>query len=177
MTSLNAFEEFSTCSKLLKSVSKELKCADNEVVEKAASVMAENKELRKNVEKLKKQNMEAVLEGAIDNIGGSPFIVEYMVESSIKELKDGLDFIKSKLPDKVIALFSAADDQPTYAAYVPKQIASKIRAQEIIQFISAFMGGKGGGSPELAQGGGGDINKVHSLKHELVNFISNKLGA
>ncbi len=176
VTSLNAYEEFNACSKLLRSVSKELKCAENEIAEKAASLMAENKELRKSVEKLKKENTEVVLGDAIDTVGDKLFVVEHMVESNIKELKDGLDFIKSKLPQKVVALFSVVDNQPAYAAYVPKQMTSKIKAQEIIQFIALFTGGKGGGSPELAQGGGGDANKVPSLKHELVNFISNKLG-
>lgn len=177
VTSTNAYEEFNNCSKLLKNVSKELKCAEGEVAEKAALLMNENKDLRKNVEKLKKANTEIVLEDAIENTGDKQMIVEHMVESGIKELKDGLDFIKSKMPDKVVALFSVADNQPTYAAYVPKQLNSKIKANEIVVFISTFTGGKGGGSPEMAQGGGGDVNKVHTLKHELVNFITNKLGA
>jgi alanyl-tRNA synthetase len=177
VTSTNAYEEFNNCSKLLKNVSKELKCAEGEIVEKAAQLMAENKDLRKNVEKLKKANTEIVLEDAIENTGNNPMVVEHMVETSIKELKDGLDFIKAKLPDKVVVLFSVSDNQPTYAAYVPKQLNSKIKANEIVVFISTFTGGKGGGSPEMAQGGGGDVNKVHALKHELVNFITNKLGA
>ena len=177
VTSTNVYDEFNTCSKLLKNVSKELKCAEAEVAEKAAMLFAENRVVKKESEKLKRGKAEVILKEAVEKSKNEPMVVEFLDENSIKDLKDNIDFIKAKAPDKVVALFSISEEQPTFIAYVPKELVTKIKAQEILTVITSVIGGKGGGSPQMAQGGGGDVNKVPALKKELVKFISNKLGA
>ena len=176
VTSFNVYDELNSSSKLLKNVSKELKCAEAEVVEKATMLFTENKNVKKESDKLKRGSAELVLKEAVEKATNKSMIVEFIDGCSIKDLKDNTDFIKSKAVDKVIALFSISEDQPTFIAYVPKELTVKIKAQDILSVITATIGGKGGGSPQMAQGGGGDINKISALKEELVKFISSKLG-
>ena len=180
VTSLNAYDEFNSSSKILKSVSRELKCAENELVEKATMLLTENKALRKDIEKVRSDSAKGSLDTAVSEavkLAGVNTIVSFVEGSSVKNLKDHVDYIKSKAQDTITVLFSVADEQPAYVAYVPKAITSKIRANEILSQMSLVIGGKGGGSPEYAQGGGGDAVKVKTIKDEVIKFISGKLGA
>ena len=81
----------------------------------------------------------------------------------VAEVKDGdgkllqaiSDALKSKF-DGPIFLAGASDGRVALIASVPKEMTSKIQANKLIQEIAPIVGGKGGGRPENAQGGGTD---------------------
>src|SRR5207245_220348 len=59
-----------------------------------------------------------------------------------------------------IVLAGAKENTVALVAVVPKQLTSKFQANKIIQQVAPIVGGKGGGRPENAQGGGTDANKI-----------------
>jgi alanyl-tRNA synthetase len=59
-----------------------------------------------------------------------------------------------------ILLVGAAQGSVALVASVPKELTSKFQANKIIQEIAPIVGGKGGGRPENAQGGGTDTSKI-----------------
>ncbi len=177
VTSFNAYEELNGCSKLVKNVSKELKCAEAEVVEKAIMLIAEHRDTKKEIEKLQIENIEFVLKEAIEEAANKQMVVHFINGASIKELKICTDILRSRAPEKVAVIFSLRDGQATYSAFVPKQLTSKVSARDIVSLIASTTGGKGGGSPEMAQGAGGTIKDTEELKKEIIKSISSKLGA
>jgi len=62
--------------------------------------------------------------------------------------------------DGPIVLAGAKDDNVAIVAVVPKPLTAKLQANKIIQQLAPIVGGKGGGRPENAQGGGTDGNKI-----------------
>jgi len=176
VTSFNAYEELNSYSKLVKNVGKELKCAEAEVAEKAAMLFTENKNIKKENDKLKRGSAEVILKEAIEKAADKPMIIAFIDGSSVKDLKNGIDFVKSKSPEKIVTLVSLYEGLPSFIAYVPKELTSKIKAMDILSVIVGIVGGNGGGNPEMAQGAGKDASKVGLLKNELIKFISSKLG-
>src|SRR5439155_1686645 len=69
------------------------------------------------------------------------------------------DAMKQKF-DGPIVLAATKDGNVALVAVVPKQLTSKFQANKIIQQIAPIVGGKGGGRPESAQGGGADADKI-----------------
>jgi alanyl-tRNA synthetase len=60
----------------------------------------------------------------------------------------------------VIVLGSSANDAVALVAAVPPELTSKIQAGKIIQAIAPLVGGKGGGRPDNARGGGKEVAKL-----------------
>ena len=87
------------------------------------------------------------------------FCVAEVENSDSKLLQAVADALKTKF-DGPIFLTGARDGRVALVASVPKALTSKFQANKIIQEISPIIGGKGGGRPENAQGGGTDPSKI-----------------
>jgi alanyl-tRNA synthetase len=71
------------------------------------------------------------------------------------------DRLRDKLQSGVIVLASEIDNQPALLAMVTKDLVGRgLSAGKLIQEIAPIVGGRGGGRPELAQGGGSDLSKL-----------------
>ena len=74
--------------------------------------------------------------------------------------------------DGPIVLAGAKEGRVGIVALVPKVLTAKIQANKIIQMLAPIVGGKGGGRPENAQGGGADANKIDNLLTEARRLLS-----
>ena len=85
--------------------------------------------------------------------------------------------LKSENPNAVVVLGTNTDDgQVQFIAAVSDSLIQRgINAGEIIRNISALTGGKGGGRPNMAQGGGKDINKAQEALDAAVKMVREKL--
>jgi alanyl-tRNA synthetase len=88
-----------------------------------------------------------------------------------KLLQAVADALKQKF-DGPIVLAGAQDGNVTLVVIVPKAMTSKFQANKIIQQIAPIVGGKGGGRPESAQGGGTDPAKIDSLLAEARRLLA-----
>ena len=73
-----------------------------------------------------------------------------------KALRDAMDRLKQQLGDAVIVLAGAQDGKAALVAGVNGSAMGKVKAGELLSHIASQIGGKGGGRPDLAQGGGED---------------------
>jgi alanyl-tRNA synthetase len=79
--------------------------------------------------------------------------------------------LKTKF-DGPIVLAGAKEGNAAVVAVVPKNLTSKFQANKIIQQIAPIVGGKGGGRPENAQGGGADTSKIDEALAEARRLLS-----
>jgi alanyl-tRNA synthetase len=87
------------------------------------------------------------------------FCVAEVPDADAKLLGAVADALKSKFNGPIF-LAGAANGRVALIAVVPKELTSKFQANKIIQEVAPIVGGKGGGRPENAQGGGTDPTKV-----------------
>jgi alanyl-tRNA synthetase len=73
-----------------------------------------------------------------------------------KALRDAVDRLKQQLGDAVVLLAGASDGKAALVAGVSGAALGKVKAGELLAHVAAQIGGKGGGRPDLAQGGGDD---------------------
>jgi alanyl-tRNA synthetase len=82
-----------------------------------------------------------------------------------------VDALKTKFNGPIV-LAGAADGRVALIAAVPKKLTSKFQANDIIQKIAPIVGGKGGGRPESAQGGGPDVGEIDKALAEAQKLLA-----
>jgi alanyl-tRNA synthetase len=95
----------------------------------------------------------------LETHGGKSFCVAEIKDGDGKLLQAISDVLKSKFKGPIF-LGGAVDGRVSLVATVPKEMTAKIQANKLIQEIAPIVGGKGGGRPENAQGGGTDSSKM-----------------
>jgi alanyl-tRNA synthetase len=102
---------------------------------------------------------------------GQKICVASVPNADAKLLQAVADALKQKF-DGPIVLAGAKDGNVALVAVVPKQLTSKFQANRIIQQIAPIVGGKGGGRPENAQGGGTDADKIDKALAEAKRLLT-----
>jgi alanyl-tRNA synthetase/REP element-mobilizing transposase RayT len=102
---------------------------------------------------------------------GKNFCVAKVADSDAKLLQAVADALKQKFHGPII-LVGARDGNVALVASIPKELTSKFQANKIIQQIAPIVGGKGGGRPESAQGGGTDPGKIDIALGEARRLLS-----
>ncbi len=99
------------------------------------------------------------------------FCVAELPNADVKLLQAVVDALKPKF-NCPIFLVSAANGSVAFVASVPKEMTSKFQANKIIREIAPIVGGKGGGRPESAQGGGADPSKIGEALAKAKELLS-----
>ncbi len=129
----------------------------NDLAAKAGRIEAEKRELEKELGALKSKLASAAgndLLARVKVINGVNVLAEKLDGADAKTLRDTLDQVKSKLGSAVILLAAVDGDKVMLIAGVTKDLTERYKAGELLSRAAAAVGGKGGGRPDMAQGGG-----------------------
>jgi alanyl-tRNA synthetase len=124
--------------------------------------LANQKELEKALKAARSKEAAAQakdLTAKAESLGGVPFLFANLGAVDGDHLQAVLDALKSTF-EGVTVLAGSANNAVSLAASVSPAFTSKIQAGKIIQTIAPLVGGKGGGKPDMARGGGKDISKI-----------------
>ncbi|WP_202840243.1 alanine--tRNA ligase [Luteimonas saliphila] len=94
-----------------------------------------------------------------------------------KALRDAMDRLRQQLGDAVIVLAGASDGRAALVAGVSGAAAGRVGAGELVAFVAGRIGGKGGGRPDMAQGGGPDGPGLQDALAEVPSWAAAKLGS
>jgi alanyl-tRNA synthetase len=87
------------------------------------------------------------------------------------------DFLRDKDPAVVAVLSSVNGEKVTFLAVCGKDAVAKgIKAGDLVKLVSGICGGKGGGKPDSAMGGGTDVLKVDDALAAVDNYVAEKIG-
>ena len=92
-----------------------------------------------------------------------------------KSLLATLDQLKSKLGTAAVLLATTDEKGVALVAGVTKDATDRIKAGDIIKEMSSRLGGKGGGRPDMAQGGGTDVAALPGVLDDFALFVGSKL--
>ncbi|HEY6111152.1 MAG TPA: alanine--tRNA ligase-related protein, partial [Chthoniobacterales bacterium] len=99
------------------------------------------------------------------------FCVAKIDDADAKLLQAVADALKTKIAGPIV-LAGARDASVGLVAYIPASLTTKFHANKIIQEIAPIVGGKGGGRPEHAQGGGTDATKIDKALEKARELLS-----
>ena len=151
-----------------------------DLIAKAKGFTAELKEARQSVERMKEKILHSDVERflyASKNIGGIKVITTTRTDLEAGDLRKLGDFLRDKDPDTVAVLATATESKVTFVAVCGKNAVAKgIRAGDLVRAVSAVTGGKGGGKPDSAMGGGSEVLKIDDALAIVDDFVAEKLG-
>ena len=156
------------------------KTAPNTILERMEQQANEMKELRQALEKFKAEaslgEARQVMASA-KTVGGLHVITGTRQNLDANALRAMGDFMRDKDPSVVAVLASINGEKVSFLAVCGKEaVARGIKAGELVKSVSAVCGGKGGGKPDSAMGGGTDLLKVDDALATVDDFVVAKLG-
>ena len=156
------------------------KAAPSELLERLEQQAGEMKQLRQALEKFKS---EASLGEAKQFLAAAKTVKGLHVLTGTRHGLDANamrkmgDFLRDKDPAVVGVLASIAEDKITFLAVCGKTAVEKgVKAGDLVKLVSGICGGKGGGKPDSAMGGGSNLLKVDDALAAVDDFVSEKLG-
>ncbi|WP_293000665.1 alanine--tRNA ligase [Nevskia sp.] len=157
-----------------------LRVPPSEVGTRIVAVLDGQKALEKELAQLKSR----LAASAGDELAGQAKLVHGVkVLSTIVEGVDGgelrglLDQLKNKLGSGVVLLGVAAGGKVSLIAGVTADLTARVKAGELLAFAAAQVGGKGGGRPDMAQGGGTQPENLPAAIASALGWIEQKLAS
>ena len=179
-TGKDTLEEMRRSRGMLTRAAQFFKSAPETLVERLEQQAAEMKTLRQALEKFKSEasmgEAKQILASA-KTVGGLHIITGTRQGVDAAALRVMGDFLRDKDPAVVGVLASIQGEKVTFLAVCGKDaVARGIKAGDLVKSVSAVCGGKGGGKPDSAMGGGTDLLKVDDALATVDDFVSSKLG-
>ena len=172
--------EMETVNRRMYAAAEVLHAKPTDLIAKAKGFTAELKEARQNVERMKEKILHSDVDRflyASKNIGGIKVITTTRTDLEAGDLRKLGDFLRDKDPDTVAVLATATESKVTFVAVCGKNaVARGIRAGDLVRAVSAVTGGKGGGKPDSAMGGGSEVLKIDDALAIVDDFVAEKLG-
>ena len=135
---------------------------------------AKSRQLEKALEQMKAKLAAAKgsdLIGSAVDVKGIKVLAAQLEGVEPKALRDTIDQLKNKLGSGVVVLATVADGKIALAAGVTKDLVSQVKAGDIIKDLTTKIGGKGGGRPDFAQGGGVDQQALPAALESVTTLV------
>ena len=155
-----------------------LKVKPVDLTDKAGQMMAEARELRQTIEKLKAKEFVSEADQFLLNaktVKGLKVVSFSRNGLSADDMRKMGDFLRDKDSSVVALLASVNEEKITFLAVCGKDaVARGIKAGDIIKTLAPICGGKGGGKPDSAMGGGSDLLKLDDALAALDDYVNEK---
>lgn len=169
---LNAAEE------QVKEAAQLVKGNRDNLIDKLSAVLERNRQLEKQLEQLQAKAASAAgddLSNAAVEVKGAKVLAARLDGQDGKALLTLVDQLKNKLGHAVILLGSEHEGKVVLVAGVTKDLSSQLKAGDLMKQAAAAVGGKGGGRPDMAQGGGVDVAALDQALALAVPFAEQGL--
>ena len=178
VTGATAFAYLNGAEEQLKEAAALVKGSRDNLLDKLAAVLDRNRQLEKELEQLKAKAASAAgsdLAGSAVDIKGVKTLSARIDGLDGKGLLALVDQLKNKLGSAVILLGGVQDDKVVLVAGVTQDLTAKLKAGDLMKQAAAAVGGKGGGRPDMAQGGGVDAAALDAALALIGPFVEQGL--
>ncbi|WP_325435692.1 alanine--tRNA ligase [Pseudomonas nitroreducens] len=155
-----------------------VKGSRDNLLDKLSGLIERNRQLEKELEQLKAKAASAAgddLAGSAVDVGGVKVLSSRLDGLDGKALLALVDQLKNKLGSGVILLGGVFEEKVVLVAGVTQDLTAKLKAGDLMRQAAAAVGGKGGGRPDMAQGGGVDAGKLDEALALAVTFVEQGL--
>lgn len=179
ITGAKALALFDQVEALVDTAGRSLKANRDTLIEKLDALVAQHRKLEKDLAVLKTKLATAgsgdVLSQAVD-IAGIKVLALNLEGADAKSLRETADQFKNKLGSAVVLLAAVEDDKVALIAGVTQDLTAKIKAGDLMAYVAGQLGGKGGGRPDMAQGGGTNLAGLDAALASVVPWVNAQLG-
>lgn len=151
-----------------------------DVVDRLRTLFERQRKLERELEALKAKAANSALDGLLAqaaDVGGVRVLAGRLDGLDAKGLREAVDVAKQRLGDAVVVLATGADGKVSLIAGVSGAALDQVKAGDVLGHVARQIGGKGGGRPDLAQGGGEDSPRVAEALAGVAGWVAERLGA
>lgn len=174
VTGVAAIEFIQKEEKKLAELASLLKCSNNDLTKRAQQLLEHNRELERQISKIKQQqasNQFADLGNKAVAVNQINVLATQLDDVDSQLLRNTLDQLKQSLGESAIVLASVTGDKIQLVASVSKSLLKQFNATELLNHVAKQVGGKGGGRPDLAQGGGTNIAALPAALDSVAAWV------
>ena len=174
LTGIEAIRRMQTDARLLSEIAGTLNTGVSDVPGKLDQLIKNNRALEKQISELKTElvtGSNGAEDSPVQRIGDIQLFVSRHEGIASKDMRRVMDRMKQRIDSGVVVLGSNSDGKAALICSVSDDLVDRVQAGTIIREISPLVGGKGGGKPNLAQGGGSDGDKLDDALEAVVDVI------
>lgn len=163
---------------LVQQLAATLKCAPDQLVDRAQQSQQRIRELEKNLEQANSKlasSKGSDLAASAQTVNGVNVLSAELEGADAKTLRSTMDQLKDKLGSAVIVLAAKDGAKVQIAAGVTKDTLGKIKAGDLVNHVAGQVGGKGGGKPDMAMAGGSQPEHLAAALATVVPWVTERL--
>jgi len=161
---------------ILNEIQSQFNCSINDIIKKTKKMVSENKELKKQLEKLEMDHIKKTVDKLIKNAKLIDKIKIVAGEVKVKDnqqLRQSADYLKNKINQGIGILGANIDDKASLICIVTPNLQKQFHAGKIVNKVAELIGGKGGGRPDMAMAGGKDVGKIKDAIAKVPEIVKN----
>jgi alanyl-tRNA synthetase len=178
ITGEGALRRFQEAQAQLARVAGIVRSSEAELTEHVEKLLAKGKALEQELQQLKTkmaQSQAGDLESQAREIKGVKVLAARVDGFDRAQLRTLVDSLRNKWKTAVVVLAAAVDSDIAIVSGVTKDLTSKVQAGKLVQQIALGTGGKGGGRPDMAEGGGKDVSALAAELERVYKSVEEKL--
>ncbi len=178
ITGERAVERYQQANDALKRIAEMMKVSEPELVEQVEKVLAREHALEKQVEQLKNklaQSAASDLESQARTVKNVRVLAARLDGMDRQQLRALADSLRNKWKTGVVVLASAEDSNVAIISAVTKDLTGKVHAGKLVGAVAQAVGGKGGGRPDMAEGGGKDASALPAALEKVYADVESQL--
>jgi alanyl-tRNA synthetase len=180
VTGVNALAQIRSVDSALAGVCDAVRGTTENVADKVAALRGQNRDLEKELARLKQKLASSagsdITASAIE-VEGVKVLATVVDGADPGALRGIMDQCKNKLGSAVILLAAVNDDKVALVAGVTKDLTGRVRAGDLMREFAGRLGGKGGGRPDMAQGGGTEPALLPAALEDVPAWVAQALKA
>jgi alanyl-tRNA synthetase len=178
ITGEGAVARFQESSEALHRIASALRAGEPELIEHVERLIADKRTQEREIEQLKTRLAQSAardLESKSKEKNGSRYLVASVDGLDRQQMRTLADALRNKWRSAAVVLASCEDSNVSIVAAVTKDLTQRIHAGKLVGALAQAVGGKGGGRPDMAEGGGKDPAALPQALETLTAEVEGKL--
>ncbi|WP_078084935.1 alanine--tRNA ligase [Microbulbifer mangrovi] len=178
VTGAHALAMFDQAQQRLDHASALLKARPENLGDKVEQLLASNRKLEKELAQLKTRLASGAggdLTSQAVEVDGVKVLAASIDGADPKSLRDLADQLKNKLGSGIVLLAAPGEEKVALIAAVTKDLTGRLAAGDLMRFAAGELGGKGGGRPDMAQGGGTDLQALPGVLKSVPEWVKSNI--
>ena len=179
VTGVKAIDHCDELQDTIADVAGAVRASGNKVVDKVRQVLDENRRLQKEIETLKSKLANASgtdLMAGLQQINGVGVLATVVEGADAKSLRGVADQVRAKLQSGIFLLAAIEGEKAALVAGVTNDLTDRVKAGDLLKYVTAQVGGKGGGRADMAQGAAGDVTALPQALESVYSWVAESLG-
>ena len=170
--------QFQQSSEALHRIAGILRVAEPELIDHVDRLIAEKRNYERQIDQLKTKLAQSAardLESQAKQKNGATYLITQVDGLDRQQMRTLADSLRNKWKSAVVVLASTDDSSVSIVAAVTKDLTQRIQAGKLVGTLAQAVGGKGGGRPDMAEGGGRDPAALPQALASLAAEVETKL--